>query len=310
MAETVWRRPYKELSLQQLKSFCAVCRAGSYSAAARELALTGPAVWEQLKALERHFDTRLFERQGNGVRPTRQGEQLLDLVRPLLAGLESTREVMQQRDGILPRQLSIVTNLRVLAEEIGQAMARFRQRYSTIQLLVTYASSEEVEPLVVDGGADVALTLEPGPDEQARSPLVYEPAGAIDYLLLTPPKHRLMRDKSLSLAAIARHPLILSRPQGYSRHRVQEVFHRHDLLNDLQIAVQTSSDEYTPACVRAGLGVGIVIGNATSPLYHSLGVRSLRRWLGTARVGFLWRRGAHVPALSRELADFLRAALK
>ena len=79
-------RPYKDLSLQQLRSFCEICRTGGYAAAARGLLLTSPAVWEQLKALERHFGLALLERHGSGVRPTLHGERLLQLARPLLAG--------------------------------------------------------------------------------------------------------------------------------------------------------------------------------------------------------------------------------
>ena len=80
-------RPYKDLSLQQLRSFCEVCRTGGYAAAARGLLLTTPAVWEQLKALERHFGLTLLERHGSGVRPTLHvASRLLQLTRPLLAG--------------------------------------------------------------------------------------------------------------------------------------------------------------------------------------------------------------------------------
>ena len=41
----VRRRSYKDLTLPQLRSFCEVCRLGSYAAAARQLLLTTPAVW-------------------------------------------------------------------------------------------------------------------------------------------------------------------------------------------------------------------------------------------------------------------------
>ena len=75
------------------------------------------------------------------------------------------------------------------------------------------------------------------------------------------------------------------------------------------VIVATSSDEYTLSCVRAGLGVGITIGTGRGHFYRGLGVRVLRRWFGTARVGFLWKRGAHVPVLQRELADAIRTSL-
>src|SRR5579875_1386403 len=99
-------RPYKEISLVQLRSFCAVCERGGYAAAARELHLTGPAVWEQVQGLERHYGVRLLERHGAGVRPTVHGRRLLEMIRPLLAGLDSTRGVLQQVDGTIPERLA------------------------------------------------------------------------------------------------------------------------------------------------------------------------------------------------------------
>jgi hypothetical protein len=73
---------------------------------------------------------KLLERAGTGVRPTVQGMRLLELIRPLVAGLDSTREVLQQEDGAFPRQLVLVTNLRVLVEEISLAMRAFQRRRS------------------------------------------------------------------------------------------------------------------------------------------------------------------------------------
>ena len=56
------------------------------------------------------------------MRPTVHGQRLLELVRPLVAGLDSTREVLQQEGGAAPRQLTFVTNLRVLVEEVSRAV--------------------------------------------------------------------------------------------------------------------------------------------------------------------------------------------
>src|SRR5580658_11264949 len=98
MADQV-RRSYKDVSLAQLRSFCEVCRLGGYASAARELLLTSPAVWEQMRALERQYGRPLLERNGNVVRPTVEGEQLLGMIRPILAGLDSTRDVLEQQAG-------------------------------------------------------------------------------------------------------------------------------------------------------------------------------------------------------------------
>src|SRR5947208_3162166 len=157
------RRSYKDLSLAQLRSFCEVCRRGGYAAAARELHLTSPAVWEQMQGLERHYGRRLLERHGNAVRPTAEGEHLLEMIRPLVAGLDSTREVLQQHDRALPKQLTLATNLRVLTEEVSRALRRFQRGYPQIRLRAFYTGND-VDQRILSGEADVGLTLEPGPD--------------------------------------------------------------------------------------------------------------------------------------------------
>ncbi len=298
-------RPYKEMSLVQLRSFCAVCERGGYAVAARELHLTGPAVWEQVQGLERHYGVRLLERHGAGVRPTVQGRRLLEMIRPLLAGLDSTRGVLQQVDGSLPERLTLVTNLRVLVEEISAAMRAFQKQFPPVRLAVHYTSGPEVEPLVLSGTADLAFTLEPGPDSPTSAGTIYEDACELDYLLILPPRHALARSSSLHLREITKHPLVLAEPAAYSRQRLKEILHRYDLTRSAKVAVETSSDEYTIACVRAGMGIGITMGIPHGHLYRGLAVRSLRPWFGLARAGFLWKRGVHLPPAQLEFVRII-----
>ncbi len=303
------RLSFKDVTLTQLRSFCEVCRLGSYAAAAREVLLTTPAVWERVHALERHYGSRLLGRRGHGVAPTTEGERLLTLVRPLLAGLDSARDVLQQQGGELPARLILATNLRVLTEEISQALRHFQRRYAQVKLGVIYTGND-VDERIDRGEADVGFTLEPWPDASYSRAVVYESAAAVDYVLVTPPRHPLFRCRSLQLRQITEYPLVLGFAESYSRRRVEEVLRRYELDQHLNVTVETSSDEYTLSCVRAGLGVGLTVGTAHGHFYRGLGVRSLRHWFGTARVGFLWKRGAYVPPVQRSLAQSIQACVE
>jgi DNA-binding transcriptional LysR family regulator len=299
------RLSFKDVTLTQLRSFCEVCRLGGYAAAAREVLLTTPAVWEQVQALERHYGRALVERRGHGIAPTGEGRRLLEMIQPLLAGLDSARHVLQQQDGELPSQLTLATNLRVLSEEISLALRQFQVRHPQVRLQVIYTGND-VDERITHGQAHVGFTLEPRTDDRAAVAVEYEAAGAVDYLLITPRRHPLLSRRALKLKHITEHPLVLGIAPSYSRGRVQEVLQRYDLAQGLVVAAETSSDEYTLSCVRAGLGVGITIGTGRGHLYRGLGVRSLRRWFGTAHVGFLWKRGAYVPPAERAMADAIR----
>ena len=61
------------ITLTQLRSFLAVVRSGSVTAAADELVVTQPSVSAAITALSREVGTPLLERDGRGVRPTPAG---------------------------------------------------------------------------------------------------------------------------------------------------------------------------------------------------------------------------------------------
>jgi DNA-binding transcriptional LysR family regulator len=302
--------PYKSLGLSQLRSFVAVCRLGGYSAAGREMSITGAAVWEQMKALERLLGFPLLERQGSQIVPTPHGQRLLTLVSPHLAGLDSIQRLLREEQTFLPEQLTILTNLRVIADEISSVAARFRERHPSIRIGIRYTRIAEVQQNVLDGTSDVTLTLAPAPGDPVLDGIQYEPAGELDYLAVAPANHPISRSKSFRIEQLVKYPLILGDSSAYSRRRVEEVFHRHGLTSQMQVAAESNSDAYTASLVRSGIGVGIAIGLHRGRLYHDLKTRSLARWFGTAQAGFVWRAGAHRSILQEQLASELRASLR
>lgn len=64
------------IAWERLRVFCAVAEHGSVGAAAAVLHITGPAVTQQLRKLERETGTRLVEPDGRGIRLTAAGHVL------------------------------------------------------------------------------------------------------------------------------------------------------------------------------------------------------------------------------------------
>src|SRR5262245_34410414 len=90
-------RAYKEVQLQQLRSFCETARLGSLAAAAKALGIAQPTVWEQVHALEREFGTQLIESHRRGCRLTDAGRLLVELAVPVVAGAESLKKNFKER---------------------------------------------------------------------------------------------------------------------------------------------------------------------------------------------------------------------
>ncbi|WP_272954311.1 LysR family transcriptional regulator, partial [Nocardiopsis dassonvillei] len=87
--------PGGPLDLQQLRTFLAVHRSGSFTAAAQLLRLSQPTVTTQIRSLERRLGHPLFERLPRGVAPTAEANDLAARV----AGPLDALEVVAGRDG-------------------------------------------------------------------------------------------------------------------------------------------------------------------------------------------------------------------
>lgn len=303
------KRPGVQLTSQQIRTFCDVYERGTYAATARAAGLSTSAVWEQVKELEKQYAVELFRRRGRQVEPTEAGARLYEMLKPLLAGLDSTLQILSESEGLRPTQITIAAGARMMIEEIGPGLAAFRRTYPGITLQILQSSSVQVEALVVGGEVDVALTLEPGPDHLSKA-VTIEPAYEIDYLLLMPKDHDLAKRRQLRLVDIVEHPLVVPQAGSYSRHVLDEAFHRQNLFSEMKIAAETANSAFTAACVRAGVGIGIIAGRPDGVLCQGLAVHSVSRWLGRTRIVFVWKSGTLISPTVRRLADSIRDAVQ
>jgi len=151
-----------ELTVQQIRSFCMVVDRQSYAAAAKELDFSVPTIWEQVQALAKRYGVALFERRGRRIISTSAGRLLYQSFQSVLAGLDSTFELVREEAGEMPRQLTLVTGVRMMLEDLGKPLAEFHSRHPSIRLRLIHGDNRAAETLVRAGDADLALTLEPG----------------------------------------------------------------------------------------------------------------------------------------------------
>jgi DNA-binding transcriptional LysR family regulator len=82
-----------------LASFAAVVRVGSFTKAAAQLGLTQSALSQTVRGLERRLDLKLLNRTTRSVAPTEAGEQLYRTVEPRLREIEAELAVLGDRRG-------------------------------------------------------------------------------------------------------------------------------------------------------------------------------------------------------------------
>jgi DNA-binding transcriptional LysR family regulator len=84
-----------------LRAFVRTVERGSMTAAARDLAVSQPAVSKHLRNLEAHVGARLLERSVRLVRPTPQGQRLYDVAQPALGAIDAALEDSRQELGLV-----------------------------------------------------------------------------------------------------------------------------------------------------------------------------------------------------------------
>lgn len=297
--------PLDGLPVQALRAFCLVYERGNFSAAARALGLSVPAVWSQVQAVARRYRTILFARRGRRMEPTPAAQTLYEALRPLLVGMDSTLELVRDAQGIQARTLTLVTGARLMLEDLGPPLAQFSRLYPQIRLRLVHAQDRQAVHMVAAGEADLALTLQP-PIEGSVPPVTAMPAFSLEYMAVFPRRHPLARQPRVRLHDLVRFPLVLGVPGAYGRRVVEQALCRLGLQELPTIVAEADNGAFITACVRAGMGVGILAGQLRGFLCRDLATRSLASELGSACIVFLIRRGRIPSPPMQTLLDLIR----
>ncbi len=289
-----------EITIAQLRTFQQVIQAGGYAAAARTSHLTVPSIWQHIQALEKAYDVRLFERVGRQVVPTEAAVRLHQQIDPLLVQLDSTFDTVSSSAG--GQTIRLVTGVRMMLEELAEPLSRFRSRHSN-RLVIRNGNDYRAEQLLLDDEADLALTLQPDLKETS-SRIHYEPAYTVEFLAACKKNHPFAKSKQQGLHELAKHELVVSAEGTHGRDALDQAFHREDLKAN--IVAETDNSAFTIACVRAGMGVGIVAGRIEGNLARNLAVCSLSKLLGQRKIVLMWRKGRTLTAPMRDLIDEIK----
>ncbi|MFG2886594.1 LysR family transcriptional regulator [Streptomyces sp. NPDC048297] len=145
------------MTLDDLRVFVAVCRAGSLSAVARELACTQSAVSQHVKRLERETGVSLLERRARGVVPTHAGRVLRDAAADGIAGLDLALRRLGDLVSGDSGSVRVTTGGTTVRHFMAEGVVAFRQRYPKVNLeFQTETSSRSCFDALVAGNLDLA----------------------------------------------------------------------------------------------------------------------------------------------------------
>lgn len=237
----------KTASLRQITTFQAVARLGSVSMAADELHLSQSAVSIQIASLEVAAGAALVMRTGRGVRLTEAGELLLGYADRMLNLWAEASDEMTTYLGDFSGTLRVgaVTTAEYW---LPRALVTFINSNPRVKLKLQVANREEIVRCLAAQDIDIAVMGHP-PDELkvAATPFAKNPMAFV-----ASPQHPLMDEPNLTLASLARAPLLVRERGSGTRTCVERLFREAGMRP--RIGSELSSNEAIKQMCAAGFG--------------------------------------------------------
>lgn len=239
------------MELAQLEAFLAVIREGSFSAAAKALYRTQPAISQTIKRLEDEVGRPLFDRASRRGLLTDAGrvlavhaERLINFRQQALAALDDVRQLRSGRLTLAANELTCLYLLPLLHE--------YRRLYPDVNITVQRALASRIPGQVMDYGADLGVvTFRPDLD-LLSSFVVYRD----ELAFVVPPSHAFARRGKVSIAELARESFVAHHVASPYRHKVIETF--QDKQVQLQMPVEMPTIDAIKKFVAMGNGVALL----------------------------------------------------
>lgn len=227
-----------------------VARLGSIRRAAAVLNVASSAVNRQILKLEADIGTPLFERIGNGVRPTAAGDYVIRHARETLARWQTVRSEISALAGDIHGEVRIVSIPAPLVRILPRAIEATARRHPHITFRVIDASPADHAEEMRARRPDIAILFvdrrHSGYDIVAR---IGMRIGAI-----MRPDHALASRSEVTLTDCAAYPVaMLSDPWILNAAAEAEFIHSGAQFRSVML---TNSLPMTKEVLRAGIGIG------------------------------------------------------
>lgn len=295
------------IEARHLRVLRAVAATGSFSAAARELGCTQPAVSQQMKALEASAGTPLLIRAAREMRLTQAGEVLVRHASGILAGLTAAEEEVAAIAGLRAGRVRLVSFPSGSSTLVPTALAALRAAHPGTRVSLVEAEPPRSVEMLREGDCDVALAFRYGTGQAEWDDLVVRPILADRLVGLVPEGHRLAGAGSVGIAELADESWIAGCPR--CRRQLVDVCEEAGFTPRIDFA----TDDYPAVVGLVGAGLGVaVLPELAIESVRPKGARTVTVEPAVEReiVALTLPDLAQVPAVAATLEELTRAATR
>ena len=238
------------ITLTQLRSFLAVLRTGSVTAAADALVVTQPSVSAALSALSRELGIDLTERVGRSVRPSPAGRAFAPYAADVIGLLEQGTQAAREAGESSTREVRVSAVTTAGEHIVPPLMEAFSARHPDIALSVDVGNRERVFERVRTHASDIAIAGRPPSD----GTIVGIPFLDNPIVLIAAPADPLARAGEVSVAELGTRPWLLREEGSGTRTMAEEFLAANDLHPEILTLGSNGAIKHS---ARACLGISL-----------------------------------------------------
>lgn len=240
---------------RRLQVFHAVAKHLSFTKAAEALFMTQPAVTFQIRQLEEHFNTRLFDRAHGRIALTPAGQLALEYAEKILGMSAELDTRLKEMSGQVSGPLLIGASMTVAEYLLPQVLGEFKSRHPGVVPRLFVANSEAVQARIAERTLDLGFI-----EGESHLPSLVTDIVCDDELqVICAPDHPLARQKAVAPKLLAEHAYI-SRESGSGTREVIDLYLQKAGVppESLQVVMELGSPEALKGLAATGLGFAIM----------------------------------------------------
>ncbi|WP_297528010.1 selenium metabolism-associated LysR family transcriptional regulator [Thiohalobacter sp.] len=240
---------------RRLQVFHTVARMLSFTKAAETLHMTQPAVTFQVRQLEEHFNTRLFDRTHNRISLTEAGRRVYEYADRIFELYDEMENAVREMTGEISGVIMIGASTTIAEYMLPALLGDFRVKYPEVNVQLKVSNTEGIVSMVENNVIDLGVVEAPVSNKN----LVVEVCRMDELVAIVPPKHPLAGKKVIRIQELLQHPYICREEGSGTREVIQEYLQRCKLnINEISVCMELGSPEAVKGAVEAGMGVSIV----------------------------------------------------
>jgi DNA-binding transcriptional LysR family regulator len=240
---------------RRLQVFHAVAKHLSFTKAAEALFMTQPAVTFQIRQLEEHFNTRLFDRAHGRISLTPAGQLALDYAERILSQSSELDTRLKEMSGQVAGPLLIGASTTIAEFLLPQVLGEFKARFPAVVPRLFVANSEAVQGRIAERTLDLGFI-----EGDSHQPSLITDVCCDDELqVVCAPAHPLAKLKSVAPKALMEHAYVSREPGSGTREVIDNYLQKAGVPPDsLQVVMELGSPEALKGLVATGLGFTIM----------------------------------------------------